>query len=139
MVANLMTNTPARDAFNNAVQAITGRVTLTAADTPVVKIGTIPAGAFILVIASRIVTLFAGGTPVLGIGSVAAGGTTPAVGGTGNVVIAMAETAVGGELVQALGTLAMPFTVDTDIYAGTSGAATSGDAIITVLFVKPLS
>ena len=42
MVANLMTNTPARDPFNNGVVAIVGRHTLTAADTPAAtKIGTI--------------------------------------------------------------------------------------------------
>jgi len=138
MVANLMTNNPARDAFNNGTQAITGRLTLTAADTPVVKIGTIPSGALILGIVSRVATAVTGGTPVLGVGSVTAGGAAPAVGATGNVQGVMAEAA-GSELVFPLAALGLPLANDTDIYAGTSGGATAGDVYITVLFVKPLS
>ena len=104
MVQNLMTNTPPRDAFNNAVQAINARHTLTAADAPTTKIGTIPAGAIILAIYSRVATAVTGGTPVLGIGSVAAGGAVPAVGATGNVQSTMAEAA-GSEQVLPLGRL----------------------------------
>ena len=138
MVANLMTNTPARDPFNNSVVAIVGRVTLTAADTPVVKIGTIPAGAMILSIASRVITAVTGGTPVLGIGSVAAGGAVPAVGGTGNVQTVLSEAA-GSESVMPLAAAVLPPTTDIDIYIGTTGAATAGDAVVAVLYVKPLS
>ena len=94
MVANLMTNTPARDPFNNGVVAIVGRHTLTAADTPAAtKIGTIPAGAMILSIASRVVTAVAGGTPVLGVSYVATGGAVPAVGTSGNLQNVLAEAA----------------------------------------------
>jgi hypothetical protein len=138
MVANLMTKSPARDAFNNAVQAISARHTLTAADTPTTKVGTLPAGSIILGIFSRVGTAVAGGTPVLGIGSVAAGGAVPAVGTTGNVQGVMAEAA-GSELVFPLAALALPLTVDTDIYVGTSGGATSGDVYVTVVFIKPIS
>ena len=139
MVANLMTNTPARDPFNNGVVAIVGRHTLTAADTPAAtKIGTIPAGAMILSISSRVITAVTGGTPVLGIGSVAAGGAVPAVGGTGNVQTVLSEAA-GSETVFPLAALTLPPTTDIDIYVGTSGGATAGDVIVAVLYVKPLS
>ena len=121
MVQNLMTNTPPRDAFNNAVQAINARITLTAADTPKVKIGTIPAGAIVLAIYSRVATAVTGGTPVIGIGSVTAGGAVPSVGGTGNVQTTMAEAA-GSEQVFPLAAFAQPLTADTDFYVGTSGA-----------------
>jgi hypothetical protein len=134
-----MTGTPARDAFNNGTQAIVGRHTLTAADTPAsTKIGTIPAGAMILGIASRVVTAVAGGTPVLGISYVATGGTAPAVGTSGNLQNVMAEAA-GSELVFPLAAAVLPPTTDVDIYVGSTGAATSGDVIVAVLFVKPLS
>jgi hypothetical protein len=139
MPGNLMTGTPARDAFNNGTQAIVGRHTLTAADTPAsTKIGTIPAGAMILGIASRVVTAVAGGTPVLGISYVATGGTAPAVGTSGNLQNVMAEAA-GSELVFPLAAAVLPPTTDVDIYVGSTGAATSGDVIVAVLFVKPLS
>jgi hypothetical protein len=139
MPGNLFTNTSARDAFNNGTQAIVGRHTLTAADTPAsTKIGTIPAGALILYIASRVVTAVAGGTPVLGVSFVATGGTAPAVGTSGNVQNVLAEAA-GSELVFPLAAMAVPPTTDIDIYVGTTGAATSGDVIVAVVFVKPLS
>jgi hypothetical protein len=138
MPGNLMTGTPARDIGYNVVQALVVRHTLTGTDLPVTKVGTIPAGAMILSIQSRVITAVTGGTPVLGIGSVAAGGTAPAVGGTGNVVIAMSEAA-GSESVFPLAALVLPPTTDLDIYVGTSGSATAGDVVITVLFVKPLT
>ena len=139
MVANLMTNTPARDPFNNGVVAIVGRHTLTAADTPAAtKIGTIPAGAMILSIASRVVTAVAGGTPVLGVSYVATGGTVPAVGTSGNLQNVLAEAA-GSESVMPLAAAVLPPTTDIDIYIGTTGAATAGDVVVAVLYVKPLS
>ena len=139
MPGNLFTNTPARDAFNNGTQAIIGRHTLTGADTPAsTKIGTIPAGAMILGISSRVVTAVTGGTPVLGISYVATGGTAPAVGTSGNLQNVMAEAA-GSELVFPLAAAVLPPTTDIDIYVGTTGAATAGDVIVVVLFVKPLT
>jgi hypothetical protein len=138
MVTTLNSRTPAREAGYEMLQYIAARLTLTAADTPVVKVGTLPAGSVIVGIASRVATAVTGGTPVLGVGSVAAGGAVPAVGGTGNVQTTMAEAA-GSELVFPLAALTLPFTVDTDIYVGTSGGATAGDVYIMVLFAKPLN
>jgi hypothetical protein len=138
MVTTLNNRSPAREAGYEMFQYICARLTLTAADTPVLRVGTLPAGSVITSIFSRVVTAVTGGTPVLGMGSVAAGGTVPAVGGTGNVVIVMAEAA-GSEQVFPLAALVMPFTVDTDIYIGTSGAATAGDVVVAVAFVKPLA
>lgn len=138
MAGNLMTGTPARDMGYNVVQAITARHTLTGADVPVTKIGTAPAGAVILGIFSRVITAVTGGTPVLGIGSVAAGGTAPAVGATGNIQGTMAEAA-GSEQVFTSATVAQPLAVDTDFYVGTSGAATAGDVVVVIIFVKPLT
>ena len=138
MVQNLMTNTPPRDAFSNAVQAINARHTLSAADAPTTKIGTIPAGAIVLGIFSRVATAVSGGTPVLGIGSVAAGGAVPAVGATGNIQGTMAEAA-GSEQVMPSATIAQPLANDTDFYVGTSGGATAGDVYVSILFVKPLT
>ena len=138
MVTSLNRATPARETGYQLQQYICGRVTLTAADTPVVKVGTVPVGSVITSIASRVVTAVTGGTPVLGVGSVAAGGAVPSVGTSGNVQNVLAEAA-GSEVVVPLAALTMPFTVDTDIYVGTSGGATAGDVILTVFFVKPLS
>ena len=105
---------------------------------PTTKIGTIPAGAIVLAIYSRVATIVAGGTPVLGIGSVAAGGAVPAVGATGNVQGTMAEAA-GSEQVMPLAAFVQPLTQDTDFYVGTSGGATSGDVYVSIVFVKPLT
>lgn len=138
MVTQLNSRTTARDAGYEFLQYIAGRVTLTAADTPVVKLGTIPAGCVIVAIFSRVATAITGGTPVFGIGSVAAGGAVPSVGGSGNVQTVLAEAA-GSEVVFPLAALTMPFTVDTDIYAGTTGGATAGDAYVVVAFAKPLA
>jgi hypothetical protein len=138
MATSLMTRTAAREAGYQMMQYISARLTLASADAPVVKVGTLPAGSVIVGISSRVITAITGGTPVLGIDSVTAGGATPAVGSTGNIQGTMAETA-GSELVFASTTVAQPFANDVDIYVGTSGAATAGDAVITVMFVKPLS
>lgn len=138
MAGNLMTGTPARDIGYNVVQAICARHTLTGADVPVTKIGTIPAGSVITSITSRVVTAVTGGTPVLGIGSVTAGGAAPAVGATGNIQGTMAEAA-GSEQVMPSATVVQPLAVDTDFYVGTSGAATAGDVVVAIQFVKPLT
>ena len=133
MVTSLNNTTPARDfGYGGGTQCIAVRHTLTGADAPVTKIGTIPAGSLILGISSRVATIIAGGTPVLGIGSVTAGGAVPAVGGTGNVQTVLAEAA-GSELVMPLAAFALPLANDTDFYVGTSGAATSGDVYVVIL------
>lgn len=138
MTTSLNNKTPAREAQYEMIQYIAARLTLTAADTPVVKVGTIPAGALITGIFSRVATAVTGGTPVLGIGSVAAGGAVPSVGTSGNVQNVLAEAA-GSEQVFPLAALTLPLTVDTDIYAGTSGGATAGDVYIVVAFTKPMA
>ena len=91
MVTSLNNRTPAREAGYEQIQYIAARLTLTAADTPVVKVGTLPAGSIILGIIPRVATAVTGGTPVLGVGSVAAGGAVPSVGGSGNVQTVLAE------------------------------------------------
>ena len=141
MVTSLNQSTPARDIlFINSVAYICGRVTLTAADTPVVKIGTIPAGAAIISLNFRVVTAFTGGTPVIGVGSVTAGGAVPAVGATGNIFQPVATITTGASTTaQPSATVAQPLATDTDIYAGTSGAATAGDIIVVIGYIKPLS
>jgi hypothetical protein len=134
MVASLNQSTPAREAGYQMSQYIAGRLTLNGiADNAKVKIGTLPAGSIITAIHSKVATAITGGTPVLGLGT-----TNALVGTTGNIQNVFAETA-GSELVQPLAALVMPLAADTDVWAGTSGGATAGDAYITVAFVKPLS
>lgn len=138
MVTSLNRGTPAREAGYEMMQYISGRFTLSAADLPVVKIGTIPAGAVVVAIASRVAVAVTGGTPVLGIGSAAVGSAVPAVGGTGNIQAVMAEAA-GSEWLTPSATVAMPLATDTDFYIGTSGGATAGDVYAAVYFIKPLA
>jgi hypothetical protein len=138
MVSQLNSRTVAREVGYEMVQYISARLTLTAADTPVVKVGTLPAGSIPIWITSRVATAVTGGTPVLGIGSVAAGGAVPSVGTSGNVQNVMAEAA-GSEMVFPLAALTLPLTVDTDIYVGTSGGATAGDVYVAIGFIKPLA
>ena len=138
MPGNLFTNTPARDASNNAVQAIVGRHTLTAADTPAsTKIGTLPAGSLVIGIASRVVTAITGGTPVFGVSYVATVARRRQ-----SVRPAICRTCLpkrpAAKWCSRWQQLVLPLTTDIDIYIGTTGAATAGDAIVAVLFVKPL-
>ena len=109
-------------------QVITGRVTIVTSGTDVnTKIGTLPAGAVILGIGSKVVTAVTVGTLQMGTASAGA-----------QVTATIAETA-GSEFLQPLSSLVQPLAADTDIWAGTTGSATAGDVIFTVLFVKPLS
>ena len=62
----------------------------------------------------------------------------PAVGTSGNLQNVLAEAA-GSENVFPLAAAVLPPTTDIDIYVGTTGAATSGDVVVAVLYVKPLS
>lgn len=132
MVSQLNRGTQAREAGYEFVQYIAGRLTLSGADTNV-KIGTIPAGAIITGISSRVATAVTGGTPVLGLGT-----TSSLVGGTGDIQATMAEAA-GSEVVFPAASFVMPTTAPVDVYAGTSGGATAGDVYVMVQFVKPLA
>lgn len=146
MVTTLNNRPAARDALAQEIQYVCGRVVMSGtADVPNgwssqgARIGTIPAGSVIVGVCSRVVTAVAGGTPVLGVG-VCNAGTTPSsiVGTNGNLQNVMAEAA-GSETVVPLAALTMPFTVDQDVYVGTTGGVTSGDVIVAVQFIKPLN
>jgi hypothetical protein len=132
MTTTLNSATAAREAYEQQVQYICGRLTLAGADAAV-KIGKLPIGCVILGVSTRVVTAFSGGTPVLG------AGTTAALTGTsGNIASTMAITA-GSSLTQPSATVAQPLAGDTDIYFGSSGGATAGDAVVAVQYVKPLN
>ena len=131
MVANLMTNTPARDAFNNAVQSIAGRITAGAGGpaTLSVQIGTLPAGALILGINTNVETALVGTTPTFNVGTTAAGT---------DIAAGIALTA-GTVVTPAAAALANPVTADTQVWANITGTPTAGDAFVTVQFIKPVS
>lgn len=130
MVTSLNTNVPARDSGEQQIQYISGRHTLTGADTPAyTKIGTLPAGSVIVGVHSKVATAVSGGTPVLGVGT-----STSTVGTNGNIQNVMAEAA-GSETVVPLAALVMPLAANTDVYVGTTGAATAGDVYIIVAFI----
>jgi len=130
MVANLMTNTPARDAFTNAVQSIAGRITGAGADIQV-QIGTLPAGALILGTNTNVETVIGGTAPVFNVG------TTP----TGAQIASAIALTAGTVVTPPVAALANPIAADTPVYANISGggATTSGDAYVTVQFIKPVS
>lgn len=133
MTTSLNSQVPARDFGYQAVQYIGGRLTLTAADTPKKKIGTLPAGAIITSIHSKVAAAVTGGTPVLGLGT-----TSALVGTSGDIQNVMAEAA-GSESLVPLAALTMPLAADTDVWVGTSGGATAGDVYVVVAFVRPVS
>ena len=134
MATSLNRSVPARDNWYEMVSYIAARHTLTGADTPAyTKIGTIPAGAVITGINTRVATAVTGGTPVLGIGT-----SISTVGTNGNINAVIAEAA-GSEALQPSVTVVQPLAADTDIYIGTTGAATAGDVYAIVFFVKPLA
>jgi|KBSMisStaDraftv2_1062788.scaffolds.fasta_scaffold94485_2 hypothetical protein len=131
MVANLMTNTPARDAFNNAVQSIAGRITAGAGGpaTLSVQIGTLPAGALILGINTNVETALVGTTPTFNVGTTA----------TGTDIAAGIALTAGTVVTPAAAALANPLTADTQVWANITGTPTAGDAFVTVQFIKPVS
>lgn len=131
MVANLMTNTPARDPFTNAVISIAGRITAAAGGpaTLSVKIGTIPAGALILGINTNVETALVGTTPTFNVGTTAAGT---------DIAAGIALTA-GTVTTPVLAALTNPVTADTDVYVNITGTPTAGDAYVSVQFIKPVS
>jgi len=131
MVANLMTNVAARDAFTNAVQSIAGRITAVsgAGATQSVQIGTLPAGALILGINTNVETALVGTTPTFNVGTTAAGT---------DIAAGIALTA-GTVVTPAAAALANPLTADTQVWANITGTPTAGDAFVTVQFIKPVS
>ena len=131
MVANLMTNTPARDAFNNCVQSVNGRITAGAGGpaTLSVQIGTLPAGALILGINTNVETALVGTTPTFNVGTTAAGT---------DIAAGIALTA-GTVVTPAAAALANPLTADTQVWANLAVSPTAGDAFVTVQFIKPVS
>ena len=130
MVANLMTNTPARDAFNNCVQSVNGRITAGAGGpaTLSVQIGTLPAGALILGINTNVETALVGTTPTFNVGTTAAGT---------DIAAGIALTA-GTVVTPAAAALANPLTADTQVWANITGTPTAGDAYVSVQFIKPV-
>lgn len=131
MVANLMINTPARDAFTNAVQSIGGRITAAAGGpaTLSVKIGTLPAGALILGVNSNVETALVGTTPTFNVGTTAAGV---------DIAAGIALTA-GTVTTPPLAALVNPVAADTTVWANITGTPTAGDAYVSVQFIKPVS
>ena len=131
MVTTLMTNTPARDPFTNAVISIAGRITAVsgAGATQSVKIGTLPAGALIIGINSNVETALVGTSPLLHVGTTATGQ---------DIATGIAATA-GTATTPPLAALANPIAADTDVYASISGTPTAGDAYVSVQFIKPVS
>jgi hypothetical protein len=131
MVANLMTNTPARDAFTNAVQSIGGRITAGAGGpaTLSVQIGTLPAGALVLGINSNVETALVGTTPTFNVGTTAAGV---------DIAAGIALTA-GTVTTPPIAALVNPLTADTPVWVNITGTPTAGDAYVTVQFIKPVA
>lgn len=131
MVANLMTYVPARDAFSVAVQSINGRITGAGVDPTVVQIGTLPAGALILSINTNVETVIGGTAPVFNVGTAPSGA---------QIASAIALTA-GTVVTPPVAALVNPLAAETPVYATISagGVTTSGDAYVTVQFVKPAS
>jgi hypothetical protein len=128
MTTSLNSASPAREAGYEMLQYICGRVTIVTAGTDVnTKIGTLPIGAVIVGIHSKVVTAVTVGTLQIGTAS-----------GGAQVTATIAETA-GSEWLQPLSSLVQPLAADTAIWAGTTGSATAGDVIFTVCFAKPLA
>lgn len=131
MVTSLNSGTSAREAGYEMYQYIAARLNIvTAGSNNSVKVGTLPQGAVIIGVDTRIVTPFAGGTPVvtLGISS-----------GASNLVATLNSLTAGGEHLQPLTTLAQPLTADVDIWANAAGTATAGDSYVIVNYIKPIT
>lgn len=129
MATTLNNRMAAREAGYEMMQYIAGRIVATGAfATAAVKIGTLPAGAVITAISTRVVTAITGTTPTFNLGT-----TVNAT----DIAAAIALTA--GSINAVWGaTPVLPLAADTDVWANITGTA-SGDAIIIVAFVKPLA
>jgi len=130
MVANLMTGVSARDAGNNTVQSINGRVTAVsgAGATQSARIGTLPAGALVLGVNSNVETALVGTSPLLHVGTTATGQ---------DIATGIAATA-GTAVTAPLAALVNPIAADTAVWASISGTPTAGDAYVSVQFIKPV-
>ena len=131
MVANLMTNVAARDAFTNAVQSIAGRITAVsgAGATQSVQIGTLPVGATILGINTNVETAITPGTATFNLGTTAAGVD----------IAAGIALAAGTVTTPPLAALVMPLAAETQVWANLAVSPTAGDAYVTLQFIKPTS
>jgi len=129
MATTLNNRTAAREQGYQMVQYIAGRITATGAfATTAFKVGTLPAGAVPIGIGTRVVTAITGTTPTFNLGTT-----------TNGTEIAAAIALTVGSVTTAWGaTPALPLAVDTDVWANITGTAT-GDAVIIVSFVKPLT
>lgn len=133
MVSSLNRSNPARENWYEMVSYIATRIQPDSTGTnPKTKmIGTIPSGAIITWVHSKVVTAITGGTPVLSVGSLGDSGLD-------NLVATMAETA-GSELLQPLATITQPLASDTEFWVSISGAATAGDTYVCIAFYKPIA
>lgn len=131
MVANLMTNIPARDPFNVGVNSIAGRITAGAGGpaTLSVQIGTLPAGATILGINTNVETALVGTTPTFNVGTTAAGV---------DIAAGIALTA-GTVVTPPIAALVQPLVADTPVWVNITGTPTAGDAYVSVQYIKPTS
>jgi hypothetical protein len=122
MTQNLFVSKAAHDFQYQAINYIRGTVTaVTAGTAQNVQIGTLPAGAIIVAIHSRVPTAITGG------GTLQIGSTS----GGADLLLAIAETA-GSELLQPL--VGGPFATDTPVWVGITATATAGTATFTVLY-----
>ena len=126
MPTTLFTTTPAREVLYEVAQYIAGRLT---GGDQAVKIGTLPIGAVITIVNSKVVTAVTGGTPAIAVG------TAPG----GAQVVAAIAAAAGSQAQVPVAALVMPFTVPTDIYVTSSGGTTAGDVIGEIEFIKPVA
>lgn len=132
MVTSLNNQRSARDIGYQMSQYIAARITASGAVTVSTKVGTIPAGAVITQVNTRIVTPFAGGTPLLTLGQLGDSGLD-------NLVAAINELTAGGEVLQPLSNITQPLTADTEFWAQVTGTATAGDAYVAISYIKPLN
>jgi len=131
MGTTLFTGTPAREISYEVTQYVAGVITVPASAPPATvsqKIGTLPAGAVIGSVNTRVTTALSGGTPVFSVG------TTP----TGTDVVTGVSNSAGSVITVPVAALALPLAGPTDLYAVISGSPTAGSAIVIVEFYKPI-
>jgi hypothetical protein len=132
MVSQLNNRNPAREQGYEMMQYIAGRITAVSGGTAVTqKIGTIPSGAIITGIHSRVVTAYSTAASMAVV--IGASSATP------NDMASVLNTAAGGTFVQMLATQSQPLTADLDVWAQITSGATAGDSYISVWFEKPLA
>lgn len=130
MVTSLNQKVPATDfGYSVAVQALQGRITAGAGGPATLsqKIGSLPAGATILTVATKVATAIVGTTPTLNLGTTAAGT---------DIAAGIAITA-GSLVTPPAAGLVMPLAANTDVWANITGTPTAGDVVAIITFVKP--